>query len=458
MKAAAAAIFFLGLFACRDIREVTVAPPVRSHQDAGLRPVTDASTQGHADAQRSDVADGSVPDADAQTLDAGVSNCDFLPAANTERLSPHAGWSVQDLNRLLNCVQSDPASAPAVLDAFWSVHLERGGAAIWDSDEAVLLYRGDASGLSVSGSFDQWPRAQGRLLVSVANTDLHFVRVGLKRSGRYQYKWLKEGTGSTSAWVTDAQNRWVTWDGFNQHDVGDFNNEIIGPEHVYDKSLLYRFEQDGRDIFIQLPLSYLRGETVEAALYLNDGNEYLTRAGLQEVVDETIASGRAISVLVVYVALADQNERLTEYTYGPSNQGDAYVARLAGQYVPAVENLVGLSLLNGARGIGGASLGGLISFHAAWRHNDVFQLIGAQSASLWFEQNEMIERFRQGPNINASIYIDSGSPADNSEATRLMVSVLEQRNYPHHHFEQANASHDWAFWRDRFDELLDYLY
>ena len=39
-----------------------------------------------------------------------------------------------------------------------------------------------------------------------------------------------------------------------------------------------------------------------------------------------------------------------------------------------------------------------------------------------------------------------------------MADVLEARGYDYLHVEEANAQHDWQYWKGRFDELLEFLY
>lgn len=353
----------------------------------------------------------------------------------------------------------DPARANTLVNAFLEEHRLYGSTApLAGTGSALVLYRGDASNLTVSGSFDSWPMPGTRTFRNIAGTDLHVAEIPVGANDRHQYKLTRVGPSGVE-WTTDPLNRFVVWDGIDQRNVGSFNNELFGSAHVFEKSVLYRFFIRDRDVFLQLPLAHFTGAQTMGVLYVHDGNEMLTRSGMQSVVDQTIAANRCDPLAVVYVALPNQNIRIDEYTFGTDTaRGDAYTAMLADEVVPEVEPFIRTGNMPAQRGLAGASLGGLISFHGAWVRNDTFRLIGGQSSSFFWEDDEIIARFRDGPMIDARIYLDSGSPSDNSGVTREMNEVLEMRGYDHLHIEQAGATHDWFWWAQRFDELLEFLY
>ena len=395
-----------------------------------------------------------------QEADAGappIDPCAFELTVHTPRIDPRDTWSIADFNRLIDCVDNNPSNQAQYVEQFWTSHLSYGGSAIWDGANAIILQRGDTEGLSVSGSFDNWPEDQGRVFQRIGNSDLSFVRIPLDRNGRYQYKLLRV-QNNEKTWTMDKANRWIVWDGFDQGAIGNFNNEIIGPGHRLERSLLYRYEIGLRDAYIYLPPAYFEASEIRKILYVSDGNEYLTRAGVQAIIDDTILANRVSPIVGVFLGLESQNERIQEYTYGPGQKGDAYVDAIATDWVPEIEQYFGLNIQASERGITGASLGGLISFYAAVKHNQVFQKIAAQSGSFWYGEGDMISRIRNGPVMNARFYLDSGSPNDNSESTRLMVNALEARGYEYHHIEENGGQHEWSFWAGRFDEMLENLF
>jgi len=389
-------------------------------------------------------------------MDAGAPSCMFGGITAPSRLDPRARIPATRLDDLEACVQARPSDAAALVTAFLGEVATAGwGAPLWRNGNALVLYRGDASNLSVSGSFDSWPAPGIRGFRNISGTDLHVAEVPLPEGGRAQYK-LTRNNGGSIDWFTDPLNPWVIWDGIPVNGLGDFNNELAGPTHAITTSFLHRRVVQARDVFVQLPVAYFNGGTGFGTLYVHDGNESLARANMQAVTDTTIAAGRADPLVVVYVALVDQNQRIAEYTYGPGTTGDAYVDLLADTIVPLVEANVPTASMPENRGLAGASLGGLISFHGAWRRPDAFRLIGGQSSSLWFDSQEMVTRFSTNPAMDFRIYLDSGT--DNFDSTEAMAAVLTARGYDHLYVVDSNAAHEWRFWEDRWDELLEFLY
>lgn len=389
-------------------------------------------------------------------------NCIFntaLPANPT--LDPRLRMPTSRLTELESCIQQMPAQASALVDAFLEEHrLSYNAAPLVGplSNTALILYRGDASNLTVSGSFDGWPSPGTRTFRNIANTDLHVASIPVLQGERHQYK-LTRNLGSRIEWTNDPKNRWVVWDGFDVGGPGQFNNEVFGINHIFSTSVVYRFFVRDRDVFLQLPLAHFDGATTMGVLYVHDGNEMLTRAGMQPVVDQTISAGRAAPTAIAYIALPDQNIRYDEYTYGaPTANGDNYIAMIADEIAPEIEAYLRLGAMPELRGLAGASLGGLISFYGAWTRNDKFRLIGGQSSSLFWNNEDMIDRFENQPLIQARIYLDSGSPQDNSGVTQAMADVLETRGYDYLHIEEMGGQHEWPFWAGRFDELLEFLY
>ena len=402
-------------------------------------------------------ADAAAPmDGGPATPDGGAAGCVFGGMAAPARLDPRAPISADRLDDLTACVAADPGNAGALVDAFLEEHATAGwGATPWRNGTAFVLHRGSAADLTVSGSFDSWPTPGIRGFRNIPGTDLHVAEIPVDATARHQYK-LTRGTGGAVDWSNNPLDPWVTWDGINRSGVGDFNNEIAGPNHVPATSFVHRRAVARRDVFLQLPLAYLDGQTGFGTLYVHDGNESLTRANMQAVTDTTIAAGRAQPVVVVYVALETQNVRISEYTYGPGTTGDAYVDFLADTLVPLIEANVPTATMPDNRGLAGASLGGLISFHGAWRRPDAFRRIGGQSSSLWFENQEMVTRFATGAVMDFRVYLDAGE--DNLTGTQAMAQVLNDRGYDYLFVYDAGAVHEWPFWEARWDELLEFLY
>jgi enterochelin esterase-like enzyme len=190
-------------------------------------------------------------------------------------------------------------------------------------------------------------------------------------------------------------------------------------------------------------------------LIVHDGNESITRAQMDLVAESLMLAGEIPEMLLVFVDV-EPSRRIYEYTTGEGSGGDAYVDYLQGTLVPAIEARYGA--LPERRGLAGASLGGLISYHAARRHPGFWTRIGGQSPSFWWDSMSIVAAYRDGPIVPGRFYFDSGYPGDASTGARAMRDAMEARGYTFRYLEDPGAAHDWPYWRERFDDLLRTLY
>jgi predicted alpha/beta superfamily hydrolase len=76
----------------------------------------------------------------------------------------------------------------------------------------------------------------------------------------------------------------------------------------------------------------------------------------------------------------------------------------------------------------GSSLGGVVSFYLAWQWPEVFGMTACLSSTFGF-RDDLRERVASEPRRDLKLYLDSGWPKDNFEATRNMRALLLSRGY-----------------------------
>jgi enterochelin esterase family protein len=222
---------------------------------------------------------------------------------------------------------------------------------------------------------------------------------------------------------------------------------------------------DDRDVFVYLPARYDDGScTALPEIVFHDGNESLTRGDFAGAADGEYAANPGESAVLAFVALPNQNVRNDEYTFAtPTALGDAYGTFLATELVPRVESAFRTCGAATGRGIAGASLGGLISVYLAFQHADVWTYVGAQSPSLFWDNDAMIARASQDPVVGVRFYLDNGIPSgtcasdDNCQVTQQMSDALVAKGYDVLHVTAPNAQHDWPYWRARLPQLLAFF-
>jgi enterochelin esterase family protein len=320
---------------------------------------------------------------------------------------------------------------------------------------------------SAVGSFAGWDKTQGVSLAAIDGTDLYWGEATIPRGASQTYK-LLSGTDD-AGFAQDRLAHNLVWDGIDHHTVGEFN-AIIHPQDLpADKG---RIEYRGtvhaqklandRDVFVYLPPRYDDASCPKLPVVVfHDGNESLTRGDFAGVADTLYAAHPELSAVLAFIALPSQDVRMDEYTFGGGTaRGDDYVDFLLADLLPTLDKGYRLCGKAEARGISGASLGGLISTYTAFQSPATFGWVGAQSASFFWDNDALVTRAQNDPKIPVRFYLDSGAPngqcgdPDNCAITDQMQQVMLQKGYDVVRVKANNADHDWSYWHDRLGGML----
>ena len=322
---------------------------------------------------------------------------------------------------------------------------------------------GEGGAPQARGEFNEWGAANvddARMRRVVGEFWGRFLQVP---GGRFPYKLAYPGLDGEDAWFTDRSNHHIEWDGFNPGTIGSFNSILYVGERARPAGsrMLWWMQVESqvmgnvREVYIHLPASYDQDESEHyPVLYVQDGNESIVRSQFHEVADDHAARGNA-EVILVFVGLPTQEDRFDEYTMASDGaRGDAYAEFLATELVPRVDAAFRTRAEPGARGLVGASLGGLISFWTALQYSGTFEYTAGMSSSFFWADQFMIREVERRGCQGLNYYIDSGSPNDNADVTRLMRDTLAQLGCTFEHVEETGGTHDWSYWRGRFPNVL----
>ena len=78
--------------------------------------------------------------------------------------------------------------------------------------------------------------------------------------------------------------------------------------------------------------------------------------------------------------------------------------------------------------VSGSSLGGVVSLYIAWRYHDVFGNAMCLSSTFGY-RDDLFDRIARDPKPPIRIYLDSGWPRDNFDATNAMRDLLVARGF-----------------------------
>ena len=333
----------------------------------------------------------------------------------------------------------------------------------------TFVYQGHADEVNLRRWISGLSTAQA--MQNLEGTDLWVLRMELPDESRFEYKFEVVRNGNSEL-VLDKLNDVTAQDPFGAnsvcqgygysrpdwtlHDPQSRTGVLTGFQ-MYSKA----FESQ-RDIQVYLPARYRQNRRYPL-LVVHDGADYLQYAEFKTVLDNLI---HRLEIPAMIVAMTQSPDRLVEYT------GDSRHARFIGEELleemnakfPLIDD-------NRARGLMGASLGGVASLHAARQYPNRFGQLLLQSGSFAFSDLgkhrkgpvfdpvvRFVNDYRKNPFMLAEkIYMSCGIYESLIYENRSLAPLLQAQGMQVK-FEEARDAHNWENWRDRLRNGLSWLF
>jgi enterochelin esterase-like enzyme len=351
----------------------------------------------------------------------------------------------------------DPTAADrsAIFDLLNSVRLAGGAPVVTDRGLLFIAPGVPGDSPALVGSFNGWTQGSGyELRQLIPGLFARYVELPI---GEHSYK-IAYG----ESWTKDQANRHIEWDGIDTQSVGFFNS-VVRPNPEVSRLVLwpafYSPElENQREIYVYLPPDYAQG-ALHPLLIAHDGNESIVRAQFHEVIDSwAVDKTPEEQPVVAFVALPSQNVRMQEYTFATDGaRGVEYGEFLAETLHPVLDSSFRLAQGRTNTGLIGASLGGLISYFVLSEQSDTFGYAAGMSSSFFWADSAMLGIVAQAGCLDASFYLDSGSPNDNFEITRQMRDLLNNEGCRYRYVLDEGGTHDWWKWNERLPGVLDHF-
>ncbi len=263
--------------------------------------------------------------------------------------------------------------------------------------------------------------------------------------------------------------------------------ERIFSEESEEESRLESFQfhsailPDDRRICVYLPPQYAADPTRRfPVFYLHDGQNlfdprtsyipgHTWRAG--STADRLSQAGDIQPLILVGIANTGLR-RMPEYT--PTRdfkmgggEGDRYGRLIIEEVIPFIDRAYRTSPGAENTGIGGSSLGGLISLYLGLRHPEVFGRLGVLSPSIWWDQRSIltfVQEFDPARHARPRIWLDIGTAEGQRHVrdTELLSRMLQRQGWRPGvdlAFDKvAGGFHSEDAWADRFDQVLSFLF
>jgi enterochelin esterase family protein len=371
----------------------------------------------------------------------------------------------EPLSLAIREVESAAASDPGAVERFLSTHTFP----IIEGTKITFVHHGPADRVSLVHWIFGLPGSQP--FTRIEGTDLWYLVLEIPPESRVEYK-LELHHGDKRRLIHDPLNPLLAHDPFGANSVCHASGYSVPEWTIHDpdarpgsiEQLVVQSEVRGepRAVQVYVPARF-RDTRKYPLLVVHDGSDYLQYSGLKTVLDNLI---HRLEIPSMIVALIDSPRRLREYA-----ADEPHARFVAEELLPALEERYPLDGDSAARGLMGASFGGVAALFTAWRYPGVFGRLLLQSGSFGFTD---IGQHRRGPAFDPVVeWVNTlrESPGRPSERVFMSCGVYESLIYENRslvpllqgtgmelRYVEARDGHNWENWRDRLREGLSWLF
>jgi predicted alpha/beta superfamily hydrolase len=239
------------------------------------------------------------------------------------------------------------------------------------------------------------------------------------------------------------------------------------------------FLPDDRDVTVYVPPQYeAQPERHFPVLYLHDGQNLFDPSTsfvsgrtwrVAESADEAILAGEVEPLIIVGIANTGEH-RLGEYT--PTRDfkmggglADKYGRLITEELIPFIDANYRTQKDISNTGMGGSSLGGLVTLYLGLKYAGIFSKLAVLSPSVWWNHKSIIGYVNDARHEHRPrIWLDVGDAE--GKRTLADADLLERRLMANgwrpeidlHYEHIRGGTHDEASWAKRVRPLLQFLY
>lgn len=236
-----------------------------------------------------------------------------------------------------------------------------------------------------------------------------------------------------------------------------------------------------RDVIVYLPPDYeVSGDRRYPVLYLHDGQNLFDSAtafagnewGLDELTEEMITKAQVQPLIIVGIYNTGV-DRMDEYTpvsdrRGRGGRARSYGAMLVEDLKPFIDRKYRTLPDVANTGLGGSSLGGLVTLYLGLQYPRIFGKLIVMSPSVWWANRAILKQVRKlRVKVNPKIWLDTGtcegqSPEDCVRNTADLCKALVGKGWrlgrDLAYVEDEGAGHNEKAWGLRMRQALGFLF
>jgi predicted alpha/beta superfamily hydrolase len=338
----------------------------------------------------------------------------------------------------------------------------------------------------VAGNFNGWNPEDENYRLTL-NED-HSYSIIIEGTGLAEFKftrggWAKVEKGSNCAEISNRSFTFgsdtlytaiiINW--ADKCSTGSGSRTATANVSVMDASFYIPQFDRTRRIWVYLPPDYETSGAYYPVLYMHDGQNlfdaYYSFAGewqIDESLNRMISEGVPASIVIGIDN--GGSERINEYTpwgnagYG-GGQGDRYVEFLVETLKPFIDKTFRTLPDRENTGIMGSSLGGLISYYAGLKYQEVFSKIGIFSPSFWFSDSSYVMARNTEKRFDRQMYFLAGGKEGVGNEVIIdcqnMIDTLLSSGFSASEMKlvsKADGQHSEWFWRQEFPDCYRWFW
>lgn len=229
-----------------------------------------------------------------------------------------------------------------------------------------------------------------------------------------------------------------------------------------------------RRIAALLPYDYDESDKQYPVLYLHDGQNMFTEGaphGSWEAGKAlTSLAERGMKDIIIIAIDHGDGDRISEYLpylterFG-QGQGELYLNFLMKTLMPHINETFRVLPGRANMGIGGSSMGGLISLYGGMVYREIFGKMMIFSPSLWISGKVFYQAQYFSPFKDTAIYLYAGEKESDTHlpnVKRLYSSLMERPDLPDQYRVKLSVNpagtHSEYYWGQEFPAALEWLY
>ncbi len=338
----------------------------------------------------------------------------------------------------------------------------------------------------ITGNFNGWHPRDTNYKLRATDQENFYIEIDDKfLSEIVEYKYTKGGWENVELddQFNITPNRKVNINQKITHDVtnnwrknwGPFKDEFFPVvELINDEFYIPQLDKT-RKIWALLPYNYETSEEDYPVLYLQDAQNLFNENaeyGNWEI-DKKLALlaeyGRG-NLIVIAIEHGD-GDRIKEYIFDNDNvtedaEGKKYLRFITDTLKPFIDKKYRTKKDRDNTGIGGSSLGGLISIYAGFLYPEVYSKLMIFSPSLWVEPNNNFPLMRFSKAFYTKVYLYGGEKEGSQMVDRIQkfesaLQHWEMEDYFDFEVKTSinpEGTHQEFYWSQEFPRSIEWLY